>query len=339
MTTRSLLLSAAAVLALLPAAAQAQDTVTVYSYRQAFLMDPLFEAFEASTGIDVQVVEASDGLIERLDLEGENTPADVVLTVGINQLVALVDAGLTQSVVDETINARIPEQLRDEDGQWFALTQRARIIATSLERVEDGAITGYEDLANPQWEGQICTRSGTHPYQLGLVASMIAHDGEEAATEWLTALHGNLARQPQGNDRAQARGIAEGECNVAIMNHYYYGAMLDDPEQRAWAESLRVIFPNQDDGRGTHVNVSGMVMTAHAPNPEGAVALMRFLTSPEAQELYAAQNNEYPVVAGTPLSPVLEQLGPFEREDISLMEIGRAIPTAVQITNSIGYNE
>lgn len=247
-----------------PAPRRCQCEVNIYSYRQEFLLKPLLDAFTEDTGIETNVVFAKKGLAERLEREGRNSPADVVMTVDISRISELVDRDLTASVENETLEENIPENLRHPEGKWFALTTRGRMIFTSLDRVEEGEITSYEELADPEWEGRICTRSGKHPYNIALISSMIAHHGAEEAEEWLEGVKNNLARKPQGGDRDQIKAVAEGVCDVAIGNSYYYGVMLQDEEQRPIAEQVRIVFPN-DDGRGTHINISGIALTQSAP--------------------------------------------------------------------------
>ena len=226
---------AASAIAFAPLPAAASGEVNIYSYRQEFLLKPLLDAFTEETGIETNVVFAKKGLAERLEREGRNSPADVVMTVDISRISELVDRDLTAPVENDTLEENIPENLRHPDGKWFALTTRGRMIFTSLDRVEEGEITTYEELADPKWEGRICTRSGKHPYNIALISSMIAHHGEEKTEEWLQGVKENLARKPQGGDRDQIKAIAEGVCDISIGNSYYYGKMLDNDEQRPWA--------------------------------------------------------------------------------------------------------
>ncbi|PIW27873.1 MAG: iron ABC transporter substrate-binding protein, partial [Rhodospirillales bacterium CG15_BIG_FIL_POST_REV_8_21_14_020_66_15] len=219
--------TAAAVTAVASAAAvQAADKeVNLYSYRQPFLIKPLLDAFTKETGIKVNVVFAKKGMLEKIKAAGDNSPADAVLTVDIGRLYALKEAGVLQSVKSETLEKNIPAHFRDPEGQWFGLTARARVALVSKERVKPGDLTSYEDLAKPEFKGRICTRSGKHAYNVALIASMIAHHGEEGAEKWLKGVKANLARKPQGNDRAQAKAVFEGVCDVAISNNYYMGKM------------------------------------------------------------------------------------------------------------------
>ena len=261
-------LAALAATASLACAAPALAEVNLYTYRQPFLMEPIIDAFTEETGIEVNTVFAKEGLVERLVAEGDNSPGDLLIVVDVGNLVAAVEAGVVQPVQSDVLEANIPAEDRDPDGQWFGLTNRARIIVTSKDRVEEGLVTSYADLAKPELEGRVCTRSGKHNYMVALIASRIAHDGAEATREWLEGVKDNLARKPQGNDRAQVKAIAEGECDVAVINSYYIGAMASDPEQQAWADAVNIVFPSQD-AEGTHMNISGVVMTKAAPNRRG----------------------------------------------------------------------
>lgn len=318
-------------------AASAQE-VNVYSLRQEFLVEPLFEKFTAETGIKVNVIFAEKGLVERIKQEGANSPADILMTVDISRIQEAVDAGVTEAVSNDVLSANIPAHLRDPEGHWFALTQRGRAIYASKERVAEGEITSYEDLADPKWEGKVCTRSGTHVYNVALFASMIAVHGEEKAKEWLAGLKNNLARKPQGNDRGQVKAIKEGECDVAIGNTYYFGKMMDNEEQRPWAESVNIVFPNQD-GRGMSMNISGMSLIKSAPNQENAVKLMEFLAGDVAQQIYAEVNYEYPVKPGVEWAENVKSWGTFKADELSLAEIARLSPDAIKMVDQIGYNE
>ena len=323
--------------ALAASAASAQE-VNVYSLRQAFLVEPLFEKFTEQTGVKVNVIFAKEGLVERIKQEGINSPADVLMTVDISRIQQAVDAGVTEAVDNDVLSNNIPAHLRDPEGHWFALTQRGRAIYASKERVAEGEITSYEDLADPKWEGRICTRSGTHVYNVALFASMIAVHGEEKAKEWLEGLKSNLARKPQGNDRAQVKAIKEGECDLALGNTYYYGKMLDNEEQRPWAEAVNIVFPNQDD-RGMSMNISGMSLIEGAPNHDNAIKLMEFLSGDDAQEIYADVNYEYPVKSGVEWSDNVKSWGTFKADTVSLAEIARLTPDAIKMVDEVGYNE
>jgi len=319
-------------------AAQADGEVNIYSLRQPFLIEPLLEAFTKETGIKTNVVFAKDGVIERMRAEGPNSPADVILTVDIGRLNDAVEAGVVQPVKSATLEENVPAAFRDPEGRWFALTQRARLIYASRDRVKPGEITSYEELADPKWKGRICTRSGKHDYNVALVAAMIAHHGEAKAEEWLAGLKANLARKPQGNERVQVKAILEGECDISLGNNYYYGAMLDNPEQKAWAESAFLIFPTIAGTPGTHVNVSGIALTASAPNRDNAVKLMEFLSGDEAQGIYANGNFEYPVKPTAPWSPVVESWGRFTPDTLPLSAIAELRGAAIRMVDRVGYD-
>ena len=336
---KSLWFLAAALAVILPASpGQAADAeVNVYSLRQEFLVKPLFDAFTEATGIKVNVVFASKGLIERLKAEGVNSPADLLFTVDVGRLNDAYKAGVTQAVTTPILSDSIPVKYRHPEGHWYGMTTRVRIIYASRERISSGDITSYEDLADPKWKGRICSRSGRNDYNVALIASMIAHHGDAAAEAWLAGVKANLARKPQGNDRNQVKAIREGECDLAIGNHYYYGKMLQDPEQRAWADSVFLVFPNQQD-RGVHVNVSGVALTIGAPNRENALRLMEFLAGP-GQALYAEQNFEYPVHPGVPWLPEVEAWGRFKTDPLSLGAIAELRSTAMRMVNRVAFDE
>ena len=328
---------AATLAASLAAAAHADGEVNVYSFRQPFLTEPMFEAFTAETGIEVNTVFAKEGLIERLENEGRNSPADLVLVADVGNVVAAVEAGVTQPVESDLLTANIPAAYRDPENRWFGLTRRARLVVTAKERVEPGLVASYADLARPELEGRLCTRSGKHEYMVALIASVIAHDGAEAAESWLRGMKANLARKPQGNDRAQVRAIAEGQCDVAVVNSYYLGAMQEDAEQKAWADAVDIVFPDRG-GRGTHMNISGVVMTAAAPNRANALALMEFLSNDTAQALYAEANHEYPVKPDVPRSDLVASWGDFEADELPLAEIAEHRAEATRLVDIVDYD-
>ena len=313
------------------------EEVNLYSYRQPELLAPLTEAFTEATGIDVNVAFLDKGMVERLQAEGDRSPADLVFTVDISRLSAVVNAGLTQAVESDVLNENVPEQYRDPEGHWFGLTTRARIVYASKDRVDPSEVTSYEDLADPKWEGRICTRSGTHPYNVALVSAMLHHHGEEETKTWLEGVKSNLARKPQGNDRAQVKAIWSGECDISLGNTYYMGKMLEDDEQTAWAESVNVLFP-AFEGAGTHVNISGVAMTKSAPNRENALKMMEFLTQPEAQEIYAHANYEYPIAPGTEADELVQGWGSFEADDVNLMTLADLRADALRIIEEVDYD-
>ena len=313
--------------------------VNVYSYRQPFLIQPMFDAFTRETGVKVNVVFANKGLVERLKQEGRNSPADLIFTVDIGRLNDAYEGGVTAPVATPKLNANIPPAFRQGEGHWYGLTQRARIVYASKDRVPaDEAPKTYEELADPKWAGRICTRAGNHEYQVALTAAMIAHHGEAKAEAWLRGLKSNLARKPQGNDRAQVKAISEGECDISLGNTYYFGLMLQNEEQFAWAQSVYPVFPTMG-GKGTHVNISGMALTKASPNRENAVRLMEFLTGDLAQQMYSEQNFEYPVVAGVPQAGLLRSMGVLRPDDLPLDRIAALRADAFKLVDKVGYND
>ena len=335
MTTRSLLLAAAATACALPAVA---GEVNVYSYRQPELIQPLVDGFEATTGHTANVVYIEQGITERLVAEGERSPADLIFTVDISRLAEAKDAGVTQAVESDVLEANIPAAMRDEEGHWFGLTTRARILYASKERVGEGEITTYEDLADPKWAGRICTRSGTHVYTIGLVSALIEHNGVEATREWLEGVKANLAMAPTGNDRAQVRSIWAGECDVSLGNTYYMGQMVADPEQQAWTEAVDIAFPTFADGGGTHINISGVAMVAGAENEDVALAFMEYLASPEAQTIYAEVVHEYPVAPGAEPSELVASWGELNADETPLTAIASHRAEALRLIEEVNFD-
>ncbi len=326
---------AIALSALLPVAVSAD--VNVYSYRQPYLIEPMFEAFTKETGIKVNTVFAKKGLVERLINESKNSPADLLITSDIGRVLQGVEAGVTQTVDSPSLTNAIPEEFRDPNNHWFGISTRARLIVVSKDRVAEDEVLNYADLANPALKGKICTRSGKHAYMVALIASQIAHNGEAAAEQWLTGLKQNLARKPQGNDRAQVKAIAQGECDVAVINSYYMGVMLSDAEQAPWAETVRIIFPDQN-GAGTHMNVSGMSLTAAAPNKGEAIQLMEYLVGDKAQSLYADVNHEFPVNPKNPASELVASWGNFDYDTMPMTDIAAQRALASKLVDRVGYD-
>ncbi|MCB2135530.1 MAG: Fe(3+) ABC transporter substrate-binding protein [Rhodobacteraceae bacterium] len=335
MSARAFLL-AVSVAALSAPLAQAAE-VNVYSHRQPELVKPLFDAFTAETGIEVNVAYVDKGMVERLQSEGDRSPADLVMTVDIARLSQIVEAGVTQPVVSDVLNANIPAEFRDPDNRWFGLTSRARIVYASKDRVADGEVTTYEDLVDPKWAGRICTRPGTHDYNLGLMAAMIEHHGADYARDWAAGLRANLAHKPEGNDRAQVKSIWAGECDISLGNTYYMGEMLADPEQTEWANSVRIIYPVFEGG-GTHVNVSGVAMTKSAPHRDDALKLMEFLSSDAAQAIYAETNHEFPVKPGVKRSALVESWGPFTPDPLNLMDVAGKRAEALKLMEEVNFD-
>lgn len=336
---RSVIKSVLAVaIAIIAIPSMAQEEVNVYSYRQAFLVEPLFQGFTDETGIKVNVVFAKKGLAERLQREGANSPADLIFTVDIGRLNEVVEKELVQPVDSKILSENIPAQYRDPGNLWFGLTTRTRSVYASKERVDLADIQRYEDLADPKWKGKICTRSGKHPYNLALIASMIAHHGEAEAEAWLRGVKANLARKPQGNDRAQVKAIYEGECDLSLGNNYYLGNMLQDADQTKWAEAVNITFPNSND-RGTHVNISGMALTKSAPNKANAIKLMEYLTGKTAQTMYAEENFEYPVNPTVQPSQLVASWGSFKSDELPLSEIAGLRKAAAQMVDKVGFDQ
>ena len=329
-----------AALTLVAASSHADGEVNLYSYRQPFLIEPMLEEFTKQTGTKVNVVFAKKGMVEKIKAAGDNNPADAVLTVDIGRLDALHKAGLLEGVDSAVLGEAIPANLRHPDGLWFGLTTRARLALTSKDRVKPGELSTLADLADPKFKGRICTRSGKHVYNVALIASVIAHEGEEAAEMWLSGVRDNLARKPQGNDRAQAKGIHEGVCDVAISNHYYMGKMATNekkPEQKDWANAVNVQFLDQD-GRGNHVNISGAAVIKGAKNRDNAVALLEFLASDMAQNMYATVNFEFPVKDGIKTHELVESWGSFKADTLSLEEIASHRTTATKLVDKTGFD-
>jgi iron(III) transport system substrate-binding protein len=321
-------------------AAFAEGVVNVYSYRQPQLVEPLFKAFTAKTGIAVKMVFAEKGLIERLEQEGALSPADVLMSADVGRLVEAADKGLAQPVASESIKAAVPVALRATDDQWFGLTMRARVVYASRERVKQDSIS-YEELADPKWKGKICSRPFDHPYNLGLTAAMIAKKGDVATKAWLEGLKANFVVKPNGNDRAQAKSVFAGECDLAIANTYYMGLMQTndkETEQKDWAKASKILFPSSE-AMGTHVNISGVLLTRNAPNKNNGVKLMEFLASDEAQSLYAAGNFEYPVNPAIKPSETVAAWGTLVPDSLNVVEIAKNQKRAAELIAEVGVND
>lgn len=320
-------------------AAAAAEEVNLYSYRQPFLIKPFLDEFTKKTGIEANVVFVDKGMVKKIESEGRNTKADGVLTVDISRLKEHADAGQLQPVKSAVVEKNIPDYLRDPEGLWVGLSRRVRVIAASKERVKPGTVKNYEDLADPKFKGKICTRSGSHVYNRALLASMIAANGEAKAEAWAKGLVANLARKPQGGDRDQVKAINEGVCDLALINNYYFGLMKFNqkkPEQQAWADSVYLIFPNQDN-RGAHVNISGVGVTKYAKNKENMVKLIEFLTGDAAQRKYAADNYEYPANPSVPVDEEIASWGKFKSDQLSLKKIADLTPEAQKIIDRTGW--
>ncbi len=340
---RNLALSVAVAAALLsPIAAgtaRADGVVNIYSYREPALIKALLAAFTAKTQIRTSLIYGRDGLSERLAAEGANSPADVLLTVDIGRLTDAKAMGIAQPVTSPSILAAIPPAYRDADGQWIGLSQRARVVFASKARVAAGTIT-YAELADPKWKGRICMRSGQHAYNIGLLASIIAHEGPAKAEAWARGLKANLARKPAGGDRDQAKAIFAGECDLSVANTYYMAAMQQTAaghEQQQWAASIKLLFPNADD-RGTHVDISGAVLAKHAPNRANGLALIEFLASEEGQRIYAESVNEYPLRPGVAASALVESWGSLKPDPVPLERIAQLRRAASEMMERVGFD-
>jgi iron(III) transport system substrate-binding protein len=317
----------------------AAEEVNLYSSRHYDSDVAMYERFTAETGIEVNLIEGdADQLIERIKAEGRNSPADLLITVDAGRLWRAEEAGLLQPVSSSVLNERIPASLRHPEGEWFGLSQRLRGIVYAKDRVDPAEITTYQDLADPKWQGRICIRSSTNVYNQSLVASMIETLGAEQTEAWAQALVDNLARPPQGGDTDQIKAVAAGECDVAVVNHYYLVRLIksEAEEDQAIAEEVGILFPNQD-GRGAHANVSGAGVVATAPNRANAVLFLEYLTTPEAQAYFAQGNYEFPVVEGVKLDPVLEEWGAIKTDDVNAAKYGENNPEAVKLMDRAGW--
>jgi len=322
-------------------AAANEQVVNLYSFRQPFLIKPLLDEFTKQTNINVNVVFAKKGMLEKIRAAGNNNPADAVLTTDIGRLNALSQAGVLKPIRSKILETNIPVNLRQKDGLWFALTTRARVVFASVDRVKPGEITTLADLASPKAKGRVCLRSGKHAYNIALIASVIANDGEKAAEKWLRGLKRNLARKPQGNDRAQAKAIYQGQCDIALANTYYMGKMVTEKkktEQNDWAKSIRVQFLDQK-GRGQHVNISGAAVTKTAKHEKQAIKLLEFLSGKTAQSIYAAQNFEYPVNPSVKPSKLVQSWGDFKADSIAIEEIAKYRAAASKLVDKVGFND
>ena len=330
-------MSRIALIALLFATPAIADEVNIYSHRQPELIQPLMDAFTAETGIDVNIAFVDKGMAERLKAEGNRSPADLVLTVDIGRLVELVAADVIQPVDDPTLMANIPAEYRDPGNMWFGLTTRSRVVYSSKDRVKPGEITTYEDLANPKWKGRLCMRSGLNDYNVALTAAYLLHHDPEATKTWLQGVKVNLARKPQGADRDQIKSIWSGECDIAVGNTYYIGQMLSDDADKEFAQAIRIDFPIFEGG-GSHMNISGVAMTKAAPNKAAALKLMEWLSSDEAQKIYADTNHEFPVKAGVPRSALVESWGSFTPDTLGLSDIAKARGAAVKLIEDVDFD-
>ena len=321
-------------------AAQADGVVNVLSGRRQENIEPLFKAFTQKTGIEVNPIYVANGLVERLEKEGDGSPADLMLTNDVGRLVEAADKGLAQPVTSPAVLDKIPANLRDANNLWFGTGMRARVVYASKERVKQNSIS-YEELADPKWKGKICVRAGDHPYNLGLFGAMIAHRGEAATRKWLEGLKANLAAKPAGDDRTQAERVWAGQCDLGIGNTFYVGLMQTndaEPEQKQWAAASRIIFPSSPEF-GTHVNVSGVLMTKQARNAANALAMIEFLASDEGQSLMADGNFEYPVNPALEPSKVVAAWGTFTPDKLNVAAIGKYQEAARKLVAETHFND
>ncbi len=313
--------------------------VNVYSARSEELIKPALDRFTEETGIEVNLItESADALIRRIELEGVNSPADVLLTVDAGRLFRAEEAGILASVDSEVLRENIPAAYRHPEGKWFGLSLRSRVIMFDKSRVSADEIADYEDLADPKWKRQICIRSSGNIYNQSLLASMIEHRGEEATEAWAEGLVANLARRPQGGDRDQIRAVVAGQCKLAVANTYYLAGMINSgvAEDVAVAEQIGVLWPNQDD-RGAHMNVSGAGMIKTSKNQDEARQLIEFLSGDFAQQWYSEVNNEYSVRADIPVSKTLQGFGTFKADTLNLEALGRHNAAAVRLADRAGW--
>ncbi|MGJ7507164.1 Fe(3+) ABC transporter substrate-binding protein [Variovorax sp. GT1P44] len=323
--------------------AQAAEELTLYTTREPGLIQPLISAFSAQSGVKVNTVFVKDGLLERVKAEGARSPADVLMTVDIGNLMDLVDGGVTQPVKSAALDSAIPANLRGADGHWYALSMRARVLYADKSL----PITSfrYEDLADPKYKGKVCIRAGQHPYNTALVSAMIAHDGEAKTEQWLRGVKANLARKATGGDRDVARDILGGICDVGLANSYYVGQMKgakEGTDARKWGDAIKVIrptFANAKSG-GTHVNISGAAIAKNAPQKANAVKLVEFLASEPAQALYAEINYEYPVRKGVALDSITaSSIGDLKVDPLPVAEIARYRKQASALVDKVAFDQ
>lgn len=338
--TLGLLMASSLLFAVTPAAFADDDKlVHLYSARNEALIKPMLDRFTEQTGIEVKLITSkADALLKRLQTEGRNTPADVLLTTDAGRLHRALEAGVLQPIQSDILQKAVPASYRDVDGYWYGLSLRARPIVYAKDRIKPQQLSTYEALAELAMKGRVCIRSSNNIYNQSLVASMISTRGEKATEAWASDFVKNFARPPRGGDRDQIKAVAAGQCDVAVVNTYYLGVMLssDNTGERAAAEKVAVFWPNQDD-RGAHVNVSGAGVTAHAKHRENAIRLIEFLVSPEVQSWYARVNHEYPVVDGVESSQLLKNWGEFKADNINLTELGRLNADALRLMDRAGW--
>ncbi|WP_171187900.1 Fe(3+) ABC transporter substrate-binding protein [Ruegeria sp. HKCCC2117] len=328
----------AALSALIATSAVAEGELNLYSSRHYDTDERLYTDFEDATGIKINRIEGkADELIARMEAEGTNSPADVMLTVDTSRLARAKDAGILQAIESATLEERIPANLQDSDNQWFGFSQRGRIIFYNKENVTNPPAT-YADLAKPEYKGLICIRSSTNTYNQTLLASIITHQGADAAKTWAEGIVANMARDPQGGDTDQLRGIASGECDIAVSNTYYFARAIrkDVKGLSADRDMIGWVFPNQE-GYGAHMNLSGGGVAANAPNKENAILFLEYLAGDQAQQYFSAGNDEYPAVPSVALAESVATLGEFKADEVNLSDVAKNIPEAQKIFNEVGW--
>jgi iron(III) transport system substrate-binding protein len=329
---------AALLTATLATSAFAEGEVNIYSSRHYDTDENLYSEFEDATGITINRIEGkADELIARMNAEGANSPADILLTVDTSRLARAKNAGILQSIDSEVLEARIPSNLQDEDNQWFGFSQRARIIFYDKAKVQTPPAT-YLELADPKYAGKVCIRSSSNTYIQTLLASIVTHHGEETAKDWAAGIVENMARPPQGGDTDQLRGIVSGECEIAVSNTYYFARAIRKNVKGVSADidKIGVQFPSQDTV-GAHMNLSGAGVAAHAPNKENAVKFLEYLASNQAQIYFSYGNDEYPSVEGVELAESVAALGDFKSDTVNLSVVAKNIPVAQKIFNEVGW--
>lgn len=316
-----------------------KQVVNVYTHRHYEPDQNIFKMFEEKTGIQVKVINASaDELIQKMKMEGKQSPADVLITVDAGRLSRAKEEGLLQSIESEILENAIPAHLQDVDNQWFGLTKRARIIAYAKDRVKPEDLSTYEDLVHEKWKGKILMRSSSNIYNQSLMASIIANDGEDVARDWAKGIVANMARSPRGSDRDQVKAVVAGEGDIAIVNSYYIGKMLNSPddEEVRTAQQVGLFFPNQDN-RGTHINISGAGVARYAPNKENAILFIEYLISEEAQKVFTEANYEYPVLESVTPVKDIKDWGDFKEDTLGLNKLGEHNKKAVLIFDEAGW--
>ncbi len=336
MNAKSLFLGA--LTATVATTAIAEGELNLYSSRHYDTDERLYSDFEEATGITINRIEGkADELLARIEAEGANSPADVLLTVDTSRLARAKNAGALQAIDSAVLEDKIPSNLQDSDNQWFGFSQRSRIIFFDKADVTNVPAT-YLDLAKPEYKGLVCIRSSTNTYNQTLLASIVTHHGEEAATEWAAGVVANMARDPQGGDTDQLRGIVSGECEISVSNSYYF-ARAGRKNVKGLSDHIDMIgwtFPSQD-AEGAHMNLSGAGVAAHAPNKDNAIKFLEYLASDSAQKYFSNGNDEFPVVAGVELAPNVAALGDFNADKVELSEVAKNIPTAQKIFNKVGW--